>query len=67
MFRYIVTKQNIKEAPDFVKIISQIKKLGKLREDRNAELEFTGLLAFEGNKEYALDSFPQEIKGKNSV
>ena len=64
MFRYIVTKQNIKEAPDFVKIVSQIKKLGKLREDRNAELEFTGLLAFEGNKEYALDSFPQEIKEK---
>ncbi|MEK7522904.1 MAG: SPASM domain-containing protein, partial [Patescibacteria group bacterium] len=64
MFRYIVTKQNIGEAPDFIKIVSKIKENGQLRDDGYAEIEFTGLLAFKENESYALDLFPQDIKEK---
>lgn len=64
MFRYIVTKQNIKEAPDFIKIVKKMKDIYPLRADGYAELEYTGLLAFKENEEYALSHFPQETKEK---
>lgn len=64
MFRFIITKQNVNEAPSFIEIVRKMKDLGPLSESGKHELEFAGLLAFEGNKDYALEKFPQDIKEK---
>jgi len=57
-FRYIITKLNYHEMPDFIELISTLPNRGAM-----ARVEFVGLLTFPGIEQYyiPMDHIPEEI------